>query len=169
MTVQVIIAGLVALTLSAGCLLVLWVFVRFTVISEWRSAAGRAASRSPAWRNWRLSGTFDCPPLEAYYRSGVVEHGECYLVPPGVEDQRWYVVHFIPLTKRDVAEWMKITAVPGIPLALDDSKGVYYLPFAVLRRGEAPPVLLREPGLAHQDREVAPSVEDFVRFQSVEE
>ena len=125
MTVQVIIAGLVALTLSAGCLLVLWVFVRFTVISEWRTReAGRAASRSPAWRNWRLSGTFDCPPhSRRVLGAASVEHGECYLVPPGVEDQRWYVVHFIPLTKRDVAEWMKITAVPGIPLALDDSRG----------------------------------------------
>jgi len=69
---------------------------------------------------------------------------------------------------QDVDEWMEVTGVPGIPIAIDDSKGTYYLPFGPLRRGDSAPILLRAPGPSRTDIEVAPSLEDFLRFQPVE-
>jgi hypothetical protein len=107
--------------------------------------------------------------LEEFYRSsGLVECFEFYLAPPGAGHPRWYIAHFVPLTSRDVAEWLKVTGVPGIPIALDGDKGTYYLPFEALRQSGSPPVLFRAPGLGRQDTEVAPSLEDFIGFQRVE-
>jgi hypothetical protein len=170
MMVLEVIAGLVVLAICAGCALMLWAFLRFGIVSEWRMRGWRGRLGRPRLDEVEAEWQVRLPrALDPFYRSsGVVERGECYLGPPGAGRPLWYVAQFIPLTRRDVAEWMKVTGVPGIPLALDDSKGVYYLPFAALRCGEPPPVLLREPGPAGQDREVAPSVEDFVRFQPAE-
>jgi len=170
MTVLEIIAGLVALACLAGCLFVLWVFIFSVIVSEWRTRGWQSRLAQPRLEEVEDEWQVRLPrALEPFFRSsGVVECFECYLAPPGAERMRWYVEHFIPLTKRDIAEWIKVTAVPGIPLASDGSKGIYYLPFEALRRGEPPPILLREPGPGGNDREVAPSVEDFVRFQPVE-
>lgn len=61
-------------------------------------------------------------------------------------NRQWHMYRFLPLTSGDLSEWLKATGVPGLPIAIDGDKGAYYLPFADLKAGKAPPVLLRLPG-----------------------
>lgn len=168
MTHEVIIAGLVILAIIPTLFGVLWIYIRFAFISEHRLRGWESRLAQPRLAEVESKWGVNLPrSLETLYRSGgVAEQSEFDLVPPGEDSpQRWYIAAFIPLTVRDVAEWIKITRVPGIPLACDGCKGIYYLPFDALREGSSPPVLLREPGWCTKDREVAASVEDFVRFQ----
>jgi hypothetical protein len=61
---------------------------------------------------------------------------------------------------------IKVTGVPGIPLALAAGEGAYYLPFEALRGGRPCPVLLQEPG-DRTPTEVAASADEFARFEPV--
>ena len=63
---------------------------------------------------------------------------------------------------------MKITGVPGLPIALDGDKGAYYLSFNELEQGTSPQVLLRPPGRKPVDQVVAGSVDEFQTFVPVE-
>ena len=60
---------------------------------------------------------------------------------------------------------MSVTKVPGIPIALDASKGTYYLPFETLQQGLPSPVLLRLPGSNREDQKVASTFEEFMAFK----
>jgi len=103
-----------------------------------------------------------------YRKSGIVQLCNFFLVAPEADTPRWYVACFIPLTKVDIAEWLKATRVPGIPLAVNGTKGTYYVAFDSLKRGGLVPVFLREPGLGRKDTLVASSLEEFTRFRAIE-
>lgn len=113
--------------------------------------------------------------LEDFYCSGAAQRGECYLALPTSdreqEPTRWFVSNFIPLTVRDLKDWLRFGHIPGIPIAYDgDHQRFYYLPFAALREDRPCPVMYRS--LAGRwpwtDQQVAACVEDFVQFQVVE-
>jgi hypothetical protein len=106
--------------------------------------------------------------LAALYASELVDNAEIYLGAAGAEaKQSWHFDEFFPLTARDLSEHLKITGVPGLPIATDGDKGTYYLPFAQLRDGKTVPVLLRTPN-EKEDVEIAASVEEFVKFERKE-
>ena len=107
--------------------------------------------------------------LADFYRDGAaVERQEFFLESAEPDARRWYVAWFIPLTKLDAAEWIYASGVPGIPIAVDDCNKTYYLPFDALRRGESPPVLLRDPEKKGEDAVVAATFGAFVKFRPVE-
>jgi len=107
--------------------------------------------------------------MEAFFRSETVARSDFYLAPPGSNQSGWwYIESFLPLTCRDVSAWVAITNVPGIPIALDASKGTYYLPLEALRQHLPSPVLLRLPGRKRQDRKVASSFDEFRNFEPKE-
>lgn len=70
------------------------------------------------------------------------------------------------LTYRDLSRWISITNVVGIPIALDGSKGTYYLPWEVFREQREAPVSLRLPGRKKEDRKVALSFEESVKLEA---
>jgi hypothetical protein len=140
----------------------------FSILASWRTRGAQDRLNDPRVHEVEAEWAITVPPvLETFYRSSVVKRCEFFLVPRGLNAPRWYVAGFIPLTKVDVREWRQATGVPGLPLAIDGAKGTYYVPFEALKHGHSAPVLLREPGLAHKDTVVAPSVEDFVQFQPI--
>jgi len=103
--------------------------------------------------------------LDAFYRSDAVARTEFILKPAGEPDgEGWYISGFVPLTIRDITEELAASKVPGIPLAHDAARGIYYLPFAALRRGESP-VLLRNLE-RRSDTTVAPSFDEFTRLEA---
>jgi hypothetical protein len=56
--------------------------------------------------------------MDAFYRSEIVERSDFYLAPPNSKQlDWWYIERFVPQTRRDLSEGMKVTNVPGIPIA----------------------------------------------------
>ena len=166
---QVILVA-IAVACTAAILAFLWVYIRFGTISEYRTRGWKDRLPHPRLEEVEVRWGVRLPrQIEALYRAGgIAEMAEVYLAPPRPDSsRRWFVAHFIPLTAPDLAEWIKITNVPGLPVAIDGDKGTYYLPISGLRGGSLP-VLLRGPGKPDLDIEVAPSLEDFLRFLPVE-
>ncbi len=160
----------VAVACTAAILAVLWVYIRFGILSRYRTRGWKDRLPHPRLEEVEVRWGVRLPrQLEALYRAGgIAELAEVYLAPPGPgASRRWFVAFFIPLTVRDLTEWIKITNVPGLPIAVDSDKGTYYLPFSGLSGG-SPRVLLREPGKPCNDIEVAPCLDDFLRYLPVE-
>ena len=155
------------------CLVLLWAFVRFSVISQWRTRGWQKRLRQPQVDTVAAHWQVQLPAvLESFYRSSdVIELEEFCLTgsvsPPAT---KWFVHGFIPFTVVDLSEWIRITGVPGLPIATggEDGKSTYYLPFESLRHGLPAPVLLRPAG-GLPDVVVAPTIEDFTRFQPIDD
>jgi len=104
--------------------------------------------------------------LEALYASSLVESTEACVAAPGADQEHtWNIYKFNLLTSYDLSERLKITRVPGLPIATDEDKGTYYLPFKDLTDGGTPPILLRLPGQKREDLQVASSIEEFMKFE----
>ena len=158
---------LLAIAFLAGCLSVLWMILRFSVFSSLRRRGAKDRLHKPNVAEIEAKWKIKLPrALESLYGSPLVEISETYIAAPGADrEHQWHIYEFIPLTSRDLSEWLKITRVPGLPIAIDGDKGTYYLPFKDLKKSGAPPVLLRLPGLKGEDVEVASSVDEFMRFE----
>jgi hypothetical protein len=172
MTTWDVITGLFLVGIFAALIGFLWGIIRWGIISEFRTRGWRSRLARPRLKEVEAKWGVRLPPvLEEFYRSGGGERFEFFLASPGSDrTPRWFIGCFIPLTVRDISEWVKGTKLPGIPIALDGDKGFYYLPFESLSGGGSCPVLHRDLGGSrpYTDAEVAPSVEDFVRYQAVE-
>lgn len=172
MNIELVGEGVLIVVLSVVLVGLLAVYVRFSVISERTTRGWQGRLAHPRRKDVEDEWNVRLPPAldEFYQESGIVERSDFYLAPPDdAESRRWYIASFIPLTARDCAEWRRVTAVPGIPLALDEDKGLYYLPLELLRLNGTAPVFLRKPGMTSpEDICVAPSVDEFARFRPVE-
>lgn len=168
-----VVAACVVVGLVAVLVGFLWLCIRAGIIARRRTSGWESRLAQPNLEEVESLCQVRLPfQLEELYRKeGTVRRFGFYLLQPGEKKSKhWFIAHFVPLTARDVSEWMKATAVPGIPIAVDGSKGTYYLPFEALRRGDPIPVLFREPGLwSPKDSEVATSIDEFIRFQAVDE
>jgi len=134
-----------------GTLLIafLWIIIRWGIILEYRTRDEWKRLRDPCLEELEAEWGIKLPDeLEAFYRtSDVIDRSEFYLVPPGVDRPRWFIMGFYPLTKVFAPEFIKATGLPGIPIANDgDNKAEYYLPFTSLREGAIPHVVRREYG-----------------------
>lgn len=164
---------LIAVGIIFFCLVLLWALVRFSVISKWRTRGWQKRLRQPQVEIVAAHWQVRLPAaLDSFYRnSDAIELEEFCLTrsvsPPAA---KWFVHGFIPLTVVDLLEWIKITGVPGLPIATggEDGKSTYYLPFESLRHGFPTPVLIRSAG-GLPDVEAAPTIEDFTQFQPIDD
>lgn len=170
MSIPQIIAIVVVAAITYGCLYLLWSIIRFAILSPRRTRGWQSRLRKPQLSEIESKWGVRLPrELELFYQTVVVEHSEFYLAPSGTDRSSWwYIARFIPLTARDVSEWIAATSVPGIPIALDAGKGTYYLPFETLRAGKPPAVLLQAGGRKAKDTEVASSIEQFIQYRPME-
>ena len=153
--------------ITVFCLTMLWVIVRFAIISPMRTRGADRRLRKPqpleVEKKWRVT----LPPALAdlYRKHPVIEKAEFYLAPDVSDRDRWlYVYSFIPLTVVDISEAKKSSGVPGIPIALEN-KGTYYLPSSALRGDGPVPVILR---MHKKDKQVAASVEEFFGYTATD-
>ena len=168
MTLQRILGWLGSLVIVGCGGLVLWAIVRFSIVSPRRTRGWRDRLRKPNLSEVESQWNLRLPrSIESFFHGDLVELSELYFSPPGADEVRWYVAHVIPFTSRDLSEWSKITRVQGLPIAVDGSKGTYYLPFADLRQGKST-VLFRGAGKNQQDRQVATSIDLLKRFRPME-
>lgn len=163
-----IISGVVILI---GVLL-LAVIIRSSLASGGRSHDWKERLRQPqiddVAANWKVN----LPTvLETFYREAEFIDREMYYLTRShsSRDEKWFVSGFIPLTPLDLKEWIKITRVPGLPLATggENGKSIYYLPFEQLHADPPTRVMMRPDGMPPV--QVAASIEDFVRFVAVYE
>jgi hypothetical protein len=157
----------VALVVVLALLLFLGVIIRFSFIGPARTKGWRERVRRPEKSDVESKWNVKLPEsVETYFRGEIVARSDFYLAPPGSKQSSWwYIERFVPFTCRDLPEWMAVTKVPGIPIAIDASKGTYYIPFEPLRRNLPCPILLRLPGRKREDREVASSFDEFMKFE----
>lgn len=154
-----------AILFLAGCVAVLAAIVRFSIISAFKRRGWKTRLHTPNISEVEAKWNVKLPAVVgALYASAMVESAETNFAEPG-RSREWHFHGFIPLTVRDLSEWLKITRVPGLPIARDGEAGTYYLPFAKLGEGSIVPVLLRTPNRKEKDTEVASSVEELMRFE----
>ncbi len=163
----------IAVGIILFCLILLWFIVRFSIVSERRTHGWQKRLRQPevdlVAAHWQLQLPVG---LASFYRnSDVIELAEFFLTDSTTSGSvKWFIYKFIPFTIVDLSEWIKITGVPGLPIATggDDNKSTYYLPFETLRKGLPTPVLLRSPDNS-PDIQIASSIEEFIKFQRLDE
>ena len=149
---QSIIAAIVAVVFIGTLLLVLGAIVRFSFVSARRTRNSSSRLRTPDVAGLGQVGGLQPPTdLDPFYREErFVEKTEFYLVDPGSR-ARWFIEAFLPVTPRDTKEWRKVSGVAGIPIAIDQDKGVYY----IAADGS---VHLQSPNVVNRDVPVAPSI-----------
>jgi hypothetical protein len=120
----------VALLFIGGMLALLWSIVRFSLISRVKTGNAQDRLRHPDPAGVEKECGIDVPAelADLYTTAPFVERFEFELVdghrqPPRV----WPIGQFIPLSPIDAREWRVITRAPGVPLATDLDKGVYFL------------------------------------------
>jgi hypothetical protein len=158
--------GLVlAVVFVAGGIAVLLAIVWFSIISPRKRRGSHLRLHTPNPAEVAAKWNVKLPTaLEELYAGTLVDGAEVCLAAPGA-DRSWHFYEFIPLTVADISEALKISRVPGLPIALDGDKGTYYLPFERLKEGQTAPVLLRLPGGKREDVQVSSSVEQFLKFE----
>lgn len=157
---------LIGWTLSiafVGVLLsVLAAIVRFSIISPLLTRGAEKRLRNPETRG--LESLVGFPPgaeLASFFKKWPhLEKTEYYLVDTANSAQ-WFIGGFIPLSKADVKEWLKVTGRHGIPIADDMNKGTYF----VQSDGT---IGLRSPNVAGGFARVARSIEELQNFAVAE-
>ena len=159
---KVVIGTVLAVGIIGCGVFLLAVIVRFSIVSSQiaRGAEGRLRYPNPQGIA-ALTAIEPSAELVDFYRNATfVESTEFYLAdhskdPPFV----WSIYRFHPLTVTDVREQLKINGrVPGIPIASDGEKGVYYV-------GTSGAVMLDSPNVRGRRVQVAPSVGAFASFE----
>jgi hypothetical protein len=161
--------GMLGLIFVIGGVVVLLAIVRFSIISPMLARNARGRLHKPDLPEFEAKWNVKLPAaLEALYASELMDSAEVYLGPLGANaKQSWHFYKFFPLTVRDLSEQLKIARVPGLPIASDGDKGIFYLPFAQLKDKTTVPVLLRTPN-EKGDVGMAASVEEFLKFERKE-
>jgi hypothetical protein len=156
---EVKLLGWIAAAAFVGLLLTtLWGILRWSIISGLRTRGSAGRLRQPdAEGVARLCGIPVPANLVDFYRrdSRVTGDGLTLRAQDGRE---WEIGGFNPLAVQDVSEWRKVSRVPGIPIATDILKGVYYV-------SSDGTVMLASP---EGTEIVAPDVKTFIAFEVVE-
>lgn len=151
----------VAVALIASLMFLLYIIIRFSIVSPAKTRGTRTRLRHPKPDGIdAIAGFAPTQELIDFYRQiPFVESVEFYLVDRSKKPPvAWPIGAFNPLTARDAREKAKIWSVAGIPIADDLNKGLYF----VARSGA---VFLRSPNVAGGEAEVAPSIRALASFE----
>ncbi|MEG3998100.1 hypothetical protein [Microcoleus sp. SVA1B1] len=147
--------------LVGGCLFLLYVILRFSIISPFLTRGSKNRLRKPNANGiGNLCGFEPSADLFHFYRTApFIENTEFYLVDtsnnPAVS---WQIGSFIPMSVRDLRESQKVMRVAGIPIAIDMDKGTYFV-------DSSGAVLLKSPNVHAGQIVVAPSISKLSGFK----
>src|SRR5690606_11918060 len=121
-------AWLLAATFIGGLLYLLWNILRWSVVSPFLTRGASERLRQPKTSGIEALVGFPAPVslIEFYTSWPHLEKVEYYLVNSST-DQNWFIGGFEPLSRMDAHEIIRSTLAPGIPIANDMDKGVYFL------------------------------------------
>ncbi len=149
------------IALFGGCLLLLYVILRFSIISPFLTRGSKDRLRKPiADGISKLCGFEPQDDLIQFYKAAdFVENTEFYLVDTSINQNiSWQIGGFIPICVRDIRESQKIMRVAGIPIATDMDKGTYFV-------DSSGAVLLKSPNVPAGQIVVASSISKFSGFK----
>ena len=150
----------IALPIAVGCLYMLWMIVRYAIISDIKTRGARGRLRFPdpdgvaAVCGFRPSEDL----VEFFKTSEAIDEVEFDFVDMrSSPTQGWFIGNFIPMTPTDTKEWRKASGVPGLPIADNCDGGIYYL-------AESGGIYLSDPRNHKSDLLVAETAADFAKF-----
>lgn len=160
MEIKEILYLVIGITIASGCIWLLWIMIRFAIISgiKTKGAAGRLRCPDPdgvtAICGFRPSAEL----IEFYRTSDLLDKHEFHFVDTRPSKPKgWFIGSFIPIAPVDTKEELKISGVRGLPIADNCDGGVYYL-------SESGSIYLSDPRNHKSDLLVAETASDFVRF-----
>lgn len=115
-------------TLLIGCVGLLIVIIRFSVMSGVITRGSKRRIRTPDHLSIKDELGYDAPTelLDFFKKHPAAELYEAS-VKNRLSGQAMSIGNFIPFTVVDINEWKKLTGCSGIPLAIDCEKGVYHI------------------------------------------
>lgn len=160
-TVGFIIGLILMVVMTIGGIGVLWVIVRFSLLGRLKVAARdrSLADQDPAGMASVFGISISTTAAERYRTLDDPYVPRVFNGEPGVGGGI-AVSQLIPLNPVAVHEWRKITGVLGIPIAIDDAKGVLYIQDRGQKEQADGRILHFSPG--KKDVEVADSLEQFL-------
>jgi hypothetical protein len=161
-SVKALLSGVLVIAFAGALLFVLWGIIRFSVVSPFRTRGARDRMRRPDPDGIEGLVGFPVPaPLVGFYRSWPhLEKSEFFLVDPAT-GRDWFIGGFQPLALVDAKEMIAASRVPGLPIAGDMNKGVYFI-------DPAGQVELWSPNVPGGRALVANSIDELARFRVAE-
>ena len=156
-----IIGWALGIAMVSGCLFLLYVILRFSIISPFLTRGSKNRLRKPSADGIsKLCGFEPSADLIHFYKSSpFIENTEFYLVDTSIHPTvSWQIGGFIPICIRDLRESQKIMRVAGIPIATDMDKGTYFVNYSGA-------VFLKSPNVPAGQIVVAPSISIFAGFK----
>lgn len=164
MTLKEILYLAITVPIILGLLYLLWVIIRFAVISDIKTKGAKGRLRVPDPDGVAsICGFRPAREIVEFFQSAdVIECPEFHFVDTRSSPPKgWFIGGFIPMTPVDAREWLKITQVPGLPIADNCDGGVYYL-------ASSGSVYLSAPRSHKTDLLVADTIEAFTKFSRME-
>lgn len=146
--------------MAAGAVAMIAIIIRFSYGSKRAAKEEQQRLRVPRPEEFAISHAHE---VANFYRTSAFIDDDLALRAP--DGKIWEIQNFIPFTKRDASEWQKITGVAGIPIALDYTRGVYFLSTAT----DEPTVFYQPVGWKKSPVVVASSIQALGEFERVEE
>lgn len=154
----------IVLPIVCGLIYLLWIIIRFALISDIKTKGSERRLRAPDPEGVAsVCGFHPTGELVEFFRSAdVIECLEFHFVDTrSTPPKGWFIGSFIPMTPVDAKEWLKITRVPGLPIANDCDAGIYYL-------ASSGAIYLSAPRRHETNLLVAETVETFTKFSRLE-
>jgi hypothetical protein len=152
---------ILGIALACGCLFLLYVIVRFSIISPFLTRGSKNRLRKPVADGISKLCGFEPPGdlMQFYEAAPFIEDNEFYLTDTSIiPTVSWQIGGFIPLCVRDIRESQRIMRVAGIPIAIDMDKGTYFI-------DSSGAVLLKSPNVPSGQIVVASSISQFSGFK----
>lgn len=147
-----------------GGISLLWVIIRFSIISNIKTKGARVRLRFPDPEGVApVCGFRPSEELVEFYKTAeVIDKQMFHFVDTRPSPPKgWFIGNFIPITPTDTEEWRKVSGVPGLPIAADWDAGTYYL-------SESGSVFLSDPRNHKSDLLVAETAADFAKFHHLD-
>ncbi len=160
-TVGFIIGVILMVVMTIGGIALLWVIFRVSLLGRLKGARRdrSLADQDPAGMSSVFGISISTSVAERYRTLDDPYAPRVFNGEPGA-GMGIAVSQLIPLNPVAVHEWRKITGVPGIPIALDDAKGVLYIQERGQKEQTGGKILYFSPG--KKDVAVADSLEQFL-------
>jgi hypothetical protein len=150
----------IAIPIVVGCLCLLWIIIRFAIISDIKTKGARDRLRFPDPEG--VAGICGFRPgedlVEFFKTAEVIIEQEFHFIDTRPSPPKgWFIGSFIPISPTDTKEWRKVSGVPGLPIADNCDGGIYYL-------DESGSVYLSDPRNHKSDLLVAETAGVFAKF-----
>ena len=148
--------------LIGSLLYLLWIIVRYSIITPILTRGSRTRLRKPNIEGIEKVIGFPVSDeiIKFYKEWPYLEKTEYYLIDDN-NNKEWFIGGFEPISKIDVKEHIKTSYVKGLPIADDLNMGLYYL-------ASDGSINISSPNYEGNYAKVADSIKEFSNFRVAE-